>query len=452
MKNNFQRAQAVLQQHSHHLITLILILQVLIILYWRMARGYWPLEFYVSSWSSFAPPWAESLYTLRWLVRFLQIALLAVLAFAEWRAQSLSLWIRKVASRPIYLVFVIGLMAFALFSYFLQPGNIGTADAYGHMPSAWLVQQSWQEGWPFVFWSNYADLGVPALQFHNSSYYYLVAIIGYLGISVNDAYELSLFLISIASAYFVFLFVKQLTHSRLAALSGTAAWCASFYQYHVGIDLARLPACVFMALMPVQFYFTQRLLRAKVHQLPLVVMLGLVTGALIWIHSLYGVLAIGLGLLYSAFGLMAQYRPSQRHNAIRTIAGFGLAYLLALLVAAYQILPTIIEWPQFNTNSEGVPFRLATSAAFTLDSVTNIESWYGGYLGNTLIILGLLGVIASLLFRYRPGMAVWQYRLYWQVWLSLRSTRLIVGSHLCFSPFRWASPSLRFLVTGLKAF
>lgn len=390
-------------KYRNQLVTIGLLLQVGLILYWRVARGYWPIDPY-ESWEGLAPGWAQSLYTWRWLVRILQVGLLIGLGLLEWRAAAVSTWLQSVLQTRRRQLGLLAGLAVALLTYFFQPGNIATGDAYGHIPSAWVVRQAWQEGWWFVFWSNFTHLGGPTFQFHNSAYYYLVALVSYVVPDFSDANELTLFILYSISLCGFFLFLHELSSSKRVAFWGTLAWGATFFHYHVAVELARLPTAMFMAGLPFQFFLTEKLLRARGDRLRWLAGLALTLGLLIWVHALYGSISIGIAIL---FGILhgLNLRGLNLSIQLQRIGLVTLACGLALFIAMYQVVPLIAEWGLLSPNTSSQLNNLPPND-LTLAMVLDPASWRGGFIGNSILLIGCLSGLVVAALRYRRAYSI----------------------------------------------
>ena len=376
------------------------------VMYWRIVRGYLPIWSYVPF--DAPPDWVLALNAWRWPVRWLVAGALAVLAYAEWAAQILSLWLRKLLENQLGLMLAIICAALLCGSYYLQPGHLASGDAMPHVGAVWVLGQSIKAGQLLPYWSNYAALGHPFLQFYSPLFYYLALLANLIFHNLDSAAQLVLLVTHVLAACAMYHYVRELTGSKPAGLVAALAWTSSFYHYHNAVALGKLPTALFIDLWPLQFYLIERLLAGPDPKRRSAAALALTIGAMLWTHMLYGGLAIVFGMVYAATRTLAPWPAGSIWRAVGRLTAVILAHLAGAFTALYYLIPVFAE----RQHVVGAPLEYK----FLLPPV-GVEgififqggypaSWFAGYVGNSIVAFGLLASMLIIVGQYHRGGAV----------------------------------------------
>lgn len=376
------------------------------VVYWRIVRGYLPIWSYVPF--EAPPDWVQALNAWRWLVRLIVAGAFSVLLYAEWAAKLLSGWLRGLVEngRSLMLVIVGASVLFA--SYYLQPGHLASGDAMPHVGAVWVLGKSLEAGQLLPYWSNYAALGHPFLQFYSPLFYYIVLLANFLFHDLDSAAQMVLLAAHVLAALAMHHYVRELTGSKLAGLVAALAWSSSFYHYHNAVALGKLPTALFIDLWPLQFYLIERLLAGTGSKLRSAAALALTIGAMLWTHMLYGGLATVFGIVYAATRSLVPWPAGSIRRAVARLAGVGLAHLAGVLTALYYLIPVFSERQYVVGAPLDYKFLLPPVG---LEGVYIFQgsypsSWFAGYIGNSIIGFGLLAGMLIIVGRYHCGMAV----------------------------------------------
>ena len=376
------------------------------VVYWRIVRGYLPIWSYVPF--EAPPDWVQALNAWRWLVRVIVAGALAVLAYAEWAAKLPSGWLRGLLENRKRLMLAI-LAASVLFgSYYLQPGHLAAGDAMPHVGAVWVLGQSIEAGQLLPYWSNYAALGHPFLQFYSPLFYYIVLAASFVFHDLDSAAQIVLLAAHVLAAFAMYHYVHELTGSKLASLVAALAWSSSFYHYHNAVALGKLPTALFIDLWPLQFFLIERLLAGTGPRLRSAAALALTVGAMLWTHMLYGGLAIVFGVVYAATRSLAPGPVGSIRRAVGRLTEVVLAHLAGALTALYYLIPVFAE----RHHVVGAPLEYKfLLPPVGLEGVYIFQggypaSWFAGYIGNTIIGFGLLAGMLIIVGRYQRGIAV----------------------------------------------
>ncbi len=376
------------------------------LLYWRIIRGYTPPVSYVP-WPP-APDWVETMYAGRWALRVLEAAGGVTLLYLEVIDQSLSRWVRaRLESRTQTACWIIG-AGLLLGSYLIQPGHFAPGDATAHIGTPWALRQSMIDGQWFVFWTNYAYLGNPFTQFYSPAYYYLVAITSFLIRDFNVSAEVVLLIAHGLSALAMYLYVRQLTGSRVAGAVAAVTWSATFYRYHLAMILGKLPTALFVSLWPLQFYLIEKLIAARDGERKFWAGLALTIGAMFWTHMLYGGWMILLGCFYTLCRLAIPWQPKRFKESFMRLLLITMAHGVGAMTALYYLIPSFTEKQAVNGGPLGAGFGLPTIslAHVMIFKESYLSDWFGGFVGNTIIAFAIEAILLILILRYSVALAL----------------------------------------------
>ena len=376
------------------------------LLYWRIIRGYTPPVSYVP-WPP-APDWVETLYAARWALRVLEAAGGITLLYMEVIDHSLSRWVRStLESRTQTAFWIIG-AGLLLGSYLIQPGHIAPGDATAHIGTPWAVRQSMIDGQWFVFWTNYAYLGNPFTQFYSPLYYYLVAVTSFLIRDFNISAEVVLWIAHGLSALGMYLYVRQLTGSRVAGAVAAITWSATFYRYHLAVILGKLPTALFVSLWPLQFYLIEKLIAARDGKRKIWAGLALTIGVMIWTHMLYGGWMILLGSFYTLCRLAIPWQPERLKESFTRALLIIMAHGAGAVTGLYYLIPSLTERQAVNGGPLGAGFGLPTISLvhMMIFKESYLSDWFGGFVGNTIIAFAIAAIILIILLRYSAALAL----------------------------------------------
>lgn len=376
------------------------------VVYWRIVRGYLPIWKYVAF--EAPPDWVQALNSWRWLVRLIVAGALAVLLYAEWTAKLLSEWLRALLENRKGLMLAITAASVLFGSYYLQPGHLASGDAMPHVGAVWVLGQSLQAGQFLPYWSNYAALGHPFLQFYSPLFYYIVLLANFVFHDLDSAAQMVLLAAHVLAAFAMYHYVRELTGSKPAGLVAALAWSSSFYHYHNAVALGKLPTALFIDLWPLQFYLIERLLSATGSKQRSGAALALTLGAMLWAHMLYGGLATVFGIVYAATRSLVPWPAGSIKRAVDRLTKVVLAHMAGALTALYYLIPVFAE----RQYVVGAPLEykfllppVGLEGVFIFQG-SYPSSWFAGYIGNTIISFGLLAGMLIIVGLYHRGVAV----------------------------------------------
>jgi hypothetical protein len=356
------------------------------------------------------PAWIDQLYTYRWGVRGAMLAAGASLIFLEARSAAVTRIFRGWFSRRATALGVVVVLALSGRSYLMAPGRMALIDGLNNMASIITVRAALVQGhWPPYFWSNYAWMGFPWLQFHNSLFYYEG---GLIDLVLRDAY-LSMKLALLANhglaACAMYLYVRRLARSDWAGLVAAAAWATTFFHYHYFVHVGSVHLSLLIPFLPAALLCVEDVVDGRRGR-HAAAGLALCLSLMLWDHGYYGAVSAGLILIYGAARLLLARQPLGRRlgRLGYVAAGIGLGSLGALS----QWLPPLVERDlvgQWNRGLRYIQTDIGLEQVLSFRQSFLTPDYWGGYVGQTVAGLALLGVVLALLTRDRKivGLILW---------------------------------------------
>ncbi len=195
----------------------------------------------------------------------------------------------------------------------------------------------------------------------------------------------------------VYCLVRILCRSRAAGFVGGLAYVLSFWHTQQVLIMGRLPLSLFYAILPWSFYFVE-LARLPARRVTSVVAGATSLGLLAFIHPGYAFWATVFLGIYIAL----RFSPKKRDR--RLLIGHGLLLGLGLVFGAFLTLPMWLERANTGLRSGFSLSHVPDPSWEQLVSWSNYRfllvplseeshHWYGGYLGLSLILIALIGLI-----------------------------------------------------------
>lgn len=229
----------------------------------------------------------------------------------------------------------------------IQPTLTRSADGLLHLYRLVALDQTVQQGIWFPRWL--PDLaygyGFPLFIFYAPLSYYITLLLKLLGLDMIAAFNASLILALLAAGSGTYLFVKELLGPRAGLLAGIAYVYAPF-QLLNALSRGGLPAAWAMALFPFVFWAFKRLMKQTLQQeekflLPYLPLSALILGLALLSHNTLSLLFIPLFSLYIGIELLGHAGPPRLFRQL--LAQIGLAIMLGLGLAAFFLMPAILE-------------------------------------------------------------------------------------------------------------
>ena len=354
---------------------------------------------------------------------FLDYALLAAIAglflalvIAEFRGGCLSGLLRGVFKSEGRTIALLAAAGFVAVRYYLGSGEFPWGgDQPQHICFAQMASRSISEG-ELPIWTNYLGAGTPYLQFYGFLFFYLTGLIDQLWSDVFTSLKVAMGVLHAASGVAMYLLARTVTRSRSAGFIAGLAYVLSFWHTQQIIIMGRFPLSLFYALLPLPFYFFERLsspcLAGYRARLASSLAGGICLGALALTHPGYGFWATVLLGVYLGLRLWVLLREDRSRSDL--VWWSGLLFAGGLVFGGYLTLPMSLERDYTGLyrgmmNFASVPIPtwqhvLAWSNyrfwAIRPPGLTE-GNWYGGYLGLSLVVLVAGGVAAALRSRSR---------------------------------------------------
>jgi len=326
---------------------------------------------------------------------------------------ALEFWKRRLS---VFLAYILGsekrtlcLLAFSslvFVRFYFSRGEVSwSADASVSIAYARIAAETIARG-EIPIWTNYFGSGSPYLQYYGFLFFYSV---GLLDLLCRDIY-LSLKLIlagsHVASGMGMYFLVRIACRSRRAGFLAGLAYVLSFWHTQQVIIMGRLPVSLFYALLPWPFYFFERL-RLPGRRLSAAVGGSTSLALLAFTHPGYAFWATVFFTLYAALRLGSSrgskvFLPMLKGSLSMLVGGVVLGAYLTLSMwlekestglyggIDYTSVPDptwlhVLSWSNFR-------FWLLPLSSY---------HWYGGYLGLSVVVLALIGLLGPIRFRFR---------------------------------------------------
>jgi hypothetical protein len=286
--------------------------------------------------------------------------------------------------------------------YFARGGVSWAGDGSLHMTYAALAARAIAAG-ELPIWTNYFAAGSPFLQFYGFLFFYVVGILDLLLGDLNLSVKVVLAVGHVLSGLTMFAFLRVALRSRPAAFLGGLGFVLTFWHTQHVVIMGRLPLSLFYAFLPLPFYYFERA-RIPGRAVPSIVKGAMALAALIFIHPGYAAWATVFLSVYTGLRL-ARIRWTSR--AWRHAGACVLLVLIGQLAGASLTLPMWLERGATGL-AEGISlarvpdpswYQLLNWSNFRLLLVPLPESsrhWYGGYLGLSLVLLAIIGIVGPL--------------------------------------------------------
>ena len=250
-------------------------------------------------------------YALLTAIAGLFLALLA----AELRYGCLTALLRACFTGERWTIALLAVGGLVAVRHYLGLGNFPWGgDQPQHICFAHMASRSIAEG-ELPIWTNYLGTGTPYLQFYGFLFFYLTGLVDQLWNDIFASLKAVMAVLHVASGLAMYLLARTVTRSRSAGFIAGLAYVLSFWHTQQVIIMGRFPLSLFYALLPLPFYFFERLSspgragnRAR---LASSLAGGICLGALALTHPGYGFWATVLLGLYVGLAVVAE-DPGQR--------------------------------------------------------------------------------------------------------------------------------------------
>ena len=345
-------------------------------------------------------------YALLTAIAGLFLALLA----AELRYGCLTALLRACFTGERWTIALLAVGGLVAVRHYLGLGNFPWGgDQPQHICFAHMASRSIAEG-ELPIWTNYLGTGTPYLQFYGFLFFYLTGLVDQSWNDIFASLKAVMAVLHVASGLAMYLLARTVTRSRSAGFIAGLAYVLSFWHTQQVIIMGRFPLSLFYALLPLPFYFFERLSspgragnRAR---LASSLAGGICLGALALTHPGYGFWATVLLGVYAGLRLLLKIPASERPG----LAGWS-AVLFAggLVFGGYLTLPMWLERDYTGLYRGMMDFAEVPVPAWQhVLAWSNYRfwailppglvegNWYGGYLGLTLVIVVAGGTAAAL--------------------------------------------------------
>ena len=351
------------------------------------------------------PTWALIVQNMRWFFRGIAVVSLVTLVIVESRWITLSNMIHRLMGLRFGVGFILLALGVVSGGYFLLPGYITAAtDGIYYTTLAWLVKDV-LENFQLPMWSNWGDMGFPLMQFYSPLFFALVALVNFVIPNIFVGIKFVFFAIHVLSLFAMYLYVRNLTHSKSAGLIAAFAYGFAYYRYHVIVYVNKFPMAPTFLLWPLQLYLVDRVICGEGGRRS-GISLAIITAVGLTCHTFFGGYSVIFASIYGGIRLfsIAQDRAlfGVRMQAVRRLV---IWFALGVLASLAYTLPPLTEVnltviPGWYPNGFiAMPVLMDTTpwvATFTFDGSQG-SGWVYGYIGISVVFLAILGGVMSFL-------------------------------------------------------
>ena len=336
--------------------------------------------------------------------------LFLALLVAELRGGCLSALLRSVFTSEGWTVALLAAAGFVAVRFYLGSGYFAWAgDQPQHICFSHMASRSIAEG-ELPIWTNYLGTGTPYLQFYGFLFFYLTGLVDQLWTDIFASLKAVMAVLHAASGLAMYLLARTVTGSRRAGFIAGLAYVLSFWHTQQIIIMGRLPLSLFYALLPLPFYFFERLsspgFAGNRARLASSLAGGICLGALALTHPGYGFWATVLLGLYVGLRLLILLRGNRSRGNL--VWWSALLFAGGLVFGGYLTLPMWLE-----RDYTGLYRGIGDFAEVPVPTWQHVlawsnyrfwailppglveGNWYGGYLGLTLVIVVAAGAAVS---------------------------------------------------------
>lgn len=222
---------------------------------------------------------------------------------------------------------------------FFHPGFYTNHDGRHQLIRLYQFHKNLHQGQFPVRWAG--DLkngfGYPVLNFTYQLPWYVGEVFLNLGFSLANTVKALFVLASFLSAYFMFLWQRQLWQNKWAGLLVSLIWIWLPYHFLINLVRAALGEAFVLAFMPLFFYSLTKICQKK--SWGDIYLLALSWAAMVLSHAVVAFFYLPVGLLYVLFLIDWKKRKSWLASLKKIFLGLGLGFGLA----AFYFFPAIAE-------------------------------------------------------------------------------------------------------------
>ena len=357
-------------------------------------------------WALWAWLAAMVLFSILWQTRTIRLSTLAYCSLSlllvlpvlwgELRSRIASGFLEDVFRSRRKTFSLLLIVALGLVKFYWIPGYrlYTMGDGPPHFVNTWMVYRALQEG-EIPFWTNYWACGSPFLQFYPPLFFFLSAGLLFLHENPWVVIRVLLSLFHLLSGLAMYRFVRALgVHRGGAFLAGVLYILAPWHVFQL-FHFNRFPVSAIYALLPILFLSVEILATNRLQA----TLLGAFSLAGITLsHQGYAIFSAGLFGIYS---LLRALQESGRGSAARNVylLHVPLVAFLGLGMASFLVIPHYFEssllpfLPSVNTMDGVKGFIMDSPYVATLLLWSRKPIGHSGYLGLSLLVLGLFGTV-----------------------------------------------------------
>ena len=333
--------------------------------------------------------------------------------YREIRAGDLTWYLQQTLSNNRKAVSLLLGCALVCVRYYFAPGELSWAgDASHHIVTAQLAATTIRDG-ELPVWTFYMGNGSPYLQNYGFVFFYLVGFVDLVFGDIFTTLKLVMVVTHVLSGLGMYRLTERLCHSRRAGFVAGLGYVLCFWHVQHVLIMGRLPLSLFYALLPWTFYAVETLIHSR-YKIRAAALGGAGIALMNCTHPGFGLYAM---LLLGVYSLCRLWACTGRGDLKAITSSGALLFAFGIVLGAYM---NVGMWSELkHTNMHDFELLAATPEHVVPDPTmrhvlgwSNFRfwlvppepfHWYGGYMGISLCILALYGVVAVCGVRVKSG-------------------------------------------------
>lgn len=309
-----------------------------------------------------------------------------------------------------WILFLVLCTSYILKLYF-SPGHTYSLDGASHTSQAMMVYDSLIDG-ELPLWSNRWYLGFPLLHFYPPLFFYITALLNLLLSNMLLSIKLMAFIGHVLSGVTAFLLVEEITDDCQAGFIGGLAFSLAPWHVFQILDFGRHTVIFVYPLLPLPFLFFEKYRNGKLTLPQAGILIGFSLALLISFQYGYAMFATLIFVYYVIVNAVRLRKPFVNFEYLKLL---GISGLVCFCLAIAFIVPYLLESGYVN-----IPNKLLSSTGFNTDSANfsalftrqDVPDYHKGYIGLSVFVLSLFGVLSALLNKKLPLLIIYGFCFY----------------------------------------
>ncbi|MBU1078401.1 MAG: hypothetical protein KKH98_13980, partial [Spirochaetes bacterium] len=341
------------------------------------------------------------------------------------------------------LIFLFAFFFIMLRFYIAKGEDMAYGDGPFHLAHIWYGFKGFQAGKIFPYWTTIFSCGSLVIWPYSPMYPLLYGFIAFITGNFFFGLKLAFLLAQLAGAIGIYLWLREYTEDKRAAMIGSIGYGLSFEFVVVMLFPGRYPAGLLVGIVPFIFYLSERLIKDFAN-IKLLIIMAILIAVVPLVHFAMGLWMLIFWAIYITlriFLLKDKFKKNlKKYSLIIT------AVLVSILLTLFFIIPTLNGFDGWNwigkrfliTYGEGGQFASEPAPDFSkilfwnnghFSLFGNVKgTWDIGYIGFTVFLLSLIGIyyiFKKKQFKYLPLAVIYLLNFYILIFYHAKLSSLI---------------------------